>query len=125
MTLRDDLIASLEAENDQLRERCRQLETMLGIRFEAPPLLCLTQQEAVIFGCLLKNRIMTRDALMIALYQGRDEAEAKIVDVFVCKMRKKLKPYGILVQTKWGEGYYFDADSKARAQNLLDQVNAQ
>ena len=29
----------------------------------------------------------------------------KIIDVWICKMRKKLRPYGIEVKTAWGAGY--------------------
>jgi two-component system cell cycle response regulator CtrA len=42
------------------------------------------------------------------LYGGMDEPEIKIIDVFICKMRKKLanasggKDY---IETVWGRGY--------------------
>ena len=42
------------------------------------------------------------------LYGGLDEPEVKIIDVFICKLRKKLanasggKDY---IQTIWGRGY--------------------
>ena len=55
---------------------------------------------------------------------GQDEAEIKIVDVWICKIRKKVKAYGIEVQTQWGQGYFLTAESKAIAQGLLDQARA-
>lgn len=36
---------------------------------------------------------------------GGDEAEIKIVDVYICKLRKKLRPFSIEVVTVWGTGY--------------------
>lgn len=48
---------------------------------------------------------------MQELYQGQDEPELKIVDVFVCKLRKKLQEafgLGACVKTNWGFGYSFD-----------------
>ena len=42
------------------------------------------------------------------LYGGKDEPEIKIIDVFVCKLRKKLsKASGGFnyIKTVWGRGY--------------------
>jgi two-component system cell cycle response regulator CtrA len=41
------------------------------------------------------------------LYGGRDEPELKIIDVFICKLRKKLHDVGVghLIETMWGRGY--------------------
>lgn len=66
-----------------------------------------------------------RTSMMDALYlHKQDEADIKIVDVWVCKMRKKLRPYGISIQTQWGQGYFLQTDSKAIAQGLLDEARA-
>jgi two-component system cell cycle response regulator CtrA len=36
-----------------------------------------------------------------------DEPEMKIIDVFICKLRKKLQVFGAghLISTVWGRGY--------------------
>lgn len=55
-----------------------------------------------------KPRAMTREQLLDRLYQLRpadDEPEAKIVDVFVCHIRKALQPLGIQIETVRGRGY--------------------
>ena len=42
------------------------------------------------------------------LYGGMDEPEIKIIDVFVCKLRKKLAAISggnEFVETVWGRGY--------------------
>lgn len=126
MTLRDEYVIALEAENDDLRERVRLLEQLCGVTFEAPPLLGLTKSEAIIFGMLLKLPLCKKSDLMHALYpvHDQDEAEIKIVDVFVCKLRPKLKPYGIKISTQWGEGYYFTKADKASATQLLSDCAA-
>lgn len=123
--LRDDLVARLEQENDDLRARVRMLEQLAGVNFEAPPQFGFTKNETVIFGLLLKNKLVRRESMMDALYDHKqDEAEIKIVDVWVCKIRKKVKPYGIDVATQWGQGYFLTAESRAIAQGLLDQARA-
>lgn len=115
MTLRDDLVTKLEEENDELRERVRQLEGLLGMTFEAPLQFGLTAKESRVLGTLMNLPMATKQALMTALYRDRIDAEPgiKIVDVFVCKMRAKLEPFGIRVETLWGQGYFLKDETKA------------
>lgn len=126
MTLRDDYVLKLEAENEELREKLRALEEMLGVRIETPLVLQLTGQEAKMFGILLKRDLVTKEQAMVVLYGERPECEVeiKIVDVFVCKMRKKLKGFDIAIETIWGRGYRMPAQSKVVAARLLEDARA-
>ncbi|MCJ2104706.1 response regulator transcription factor [Methylobacterium sp. E-041] len=57
---------------------------------------------------LRKGTAITKEMFLNHLYGGMDEPEVKIIDVFICKMRKKLanasggKNY---IETVWGRGY--------------------
>jgi two-component system, cell cycle response regulator CtrA len=57
---------------------------------------------------LRKGTTLTKEMFLSHLYGGMDEPEMKIVDVFICKLRKKLanasggKDY---IETVWGRGY--------------------
>jgi two-component system cell cycle response regulator CtrA len=57
---------------------------------------------------LRKGTILTKEMFMNNLYGGMDEPGSKIIDVFMCKLRKKLsnasdgKEY---IETAWGRGY--------------------
>jgi hypothetical protein len=44
---------------------------------------------------------------LTSLLRGLDEPEVKIIDVFVCKIRKKLARAGLdgIIGTVWGRGY--------------------
>jgi two-component system cell cycle response regulator CtrA len=109
-------IATLEAENDLLREEVARLERALFGELLLPVEWRLTPQEQRVVGVLLNRDYATKDAIMAALYRdlGKDEAEIKIVDVFVCKARKKLSPFGIEIHTIWGKGYSIDAETRSR-----------
>ena len=52
---------------------------------------------------------LTKEMFLTHLYGGRDEPELKIIDVFVCKLRKKLATAGdnaaTCIETVWGRGY--------------------
>jgi two-component system cell cycle response regulator CtrA len=57
---------------------------------------------------LRKGGTLTKDMIMSHLYGGMDEPEIKIIDVFVCKLRKKLTSAGgeSYIETVWGRGYF-------------------
>ena len=69
----------------------------------------LTAREYSILELLVLRRdvILTKEAFLHHLYSGRDEPEMKIIDVFICKLRKKLACVGLsdLIRTIWGQGY--------------------
>ena len=115
----DDRIEALEAENERLRDRIFILESDLGHQFRTPIEWCLTGQESRIFGVLMAREVATKSNIMNALYGGMDEAEIKIVDVFMCKIRAKLKRFGIAIETRWGEGYYMTKQMKALAESMI------
>jgi two-component system, cell cycle response regulator CtrA len=69
----------------------------------------LTGKEFAILELLVlrKGMILTKDTFLNHLYGGMDEPEAKIIDVFICKLRRKLADAGGegLIGTVWGRGY--------------------
>src|SRR4051794_18834104 len=57
---------------------------------------------------LRKGMTISKDMFLSHLYGGMDEPELKIIDVFMCKLRKKLAAVsdgGEDVETVWGRGY--------------------
>ncbi len=57
---------------------------------------------------LRKGATLTKDMFLNHLYGGIDEPELKIIDVFVCKVRKKLAAASggeNYIATVWGRGY--------------------
>ncbi len=122
MTEGVDAVAVLTRENDVLRERVALLEQLLfGSEEVAPPLEWrLTAAESRVFCALLARDRASKDHLLWAMHNGRpgDEPELKIIDVLVCKIRAKLKPFGVAIHTIWGFGYCLDAETKARFRAL-------
>ena len=57
---------------------------------------------------LRKGTTLTKEMFLNHLYGGMDEPELKIIDVFVCKLRKKLSNATggeNYIETVWGRGY--------------------
>jgi len=72
--------------------------------------LHLTSKEYSILELLAmrKGTVLTKEMFLNHLYGGMDEPELKIIDVFVCKLRRKL--YEVsggrnYIETVWGRGY--------------------
>ncbi|MCF3630753.1 response regulator transcription factor [Thalassospiraceae bacterium LMO-SO8] len=57
---------------------------------------------------LRKGTTLTKEMFLNHLYNGMDEPELKIIDVFICKLRKKLSTATggeNYIETVWGRGY--------------------
>jgi two-component system cell cycle response regulator CtrA len=68
---------------------------------------------------LRKGSTLTKEMFLNHLYGGIDEPELKIIDVFICKLRKKLANAtngANYIETVWGRGYVLrnpdEADAK-------------
>jgi two-component system cell cycle response regulator CtrA len=76
--------------------------------------------------CLRKGTVLTKETFLNHLYGGGDEPELKIIDVFVCKLRKKLRDAtggDHFIETVWGRGYIIrdavEAPARAAPPNPL------
>ncbi|MBL8556382.1 MAG: response regulator transcription factor [Phenylobacterium sp.] len=57
---------------------------------------------------LRKNSVLTKEQCLNHLYNGMSEPEIKIIDVFICKLRKKIAAAAggdSQIETVWGGGY--------------------
>lgn len=105
---------NLEDENDYLRETICQLtapapgwiDTLRNCGAK------ITRTEAKVLAYIVNAHpaIATPDKIVTAVYWDKpdvDWPDEKIIDVFVCKLRKKLKQSGSIysLNTVWGVGY--------------------
>ncbi len=75
---------------------------------------------------LRKGTTLTKEMFLNHLYGGMDEPEVKIIDVFVCKLRKKLANAtggDNYIETVWGRGYVL-RDPEVGAQTEVEAVHA-
>jgi two-component system, cell cycle response regulator CtrA len=66
---------------------------------------------------LRKGTILTKEMFLSHLYGEDDEPEVKIIDVFICKLRKKLAEAtggSHHIETVWGRGYLIRDDEPER-----------
>jgi two-component system, cell cycle response regulator CtrA len=99
-----DLIVNLDAKTVHINQVCVHLT---GTEYKMLELLSLR-----------KGTTITKEMFLSQLYGGMDEPEIKIIDVFMCKIRKKLanasngKDY---IETVWGRGYLMREPHEAKA----------
>ena len=70
---------------------------------------------------LRKGTTLTKEMFLNHLYGGMDEPELKIIDVFICKLRKKLAEATggqNYIETIWGRGYVLREPSPAAVSRL-------
>lgn len=108
-------VQELKQQNEYLQETVHRLREALTETRLLPREWKLTPSEENFIGVLINREVGTYEALLTTLYlaKGRPEASQNILHVFVCRVRKKLEPYGIEIRTIWGRGWALSPESRA------------
>lgn len=119
---------ALMDENETLKERVRQLEELLVFDkgWRPPAEWRLSKSESLIMGLLVSRNLVTRDACMAVIYgaDGREPASESILGVWVARIRDKVKPFGVSVKTRWGQGFYLEPSVRAALQVGATAISA-
>jgi DNA-binding response OmpR family regulator len=82
-----------------------------------------TRMESAVLALMLKRNEVTKEQLHHTIKNTRPgstrETDVKMVDVVICHMRKKLRLFGLSVDTVWGRGYTISMADRQRAVALL------
>lgn len=74
---------------------------------------------------LRKGTTLTKEMFLNHLYGGMDEPELKIIDVFICKLRRKLSEAlgGVdCIETVWGRGYVLRDPQPSQKADLRKEI---
>lgn len=106
----------------------RENESDMNSRFTR--IFNITPLQAGFLIVLLKREEATKEMLHHVVEQKRqgrpnrpnnpNETDPKMVDVVICLMRKRLKPFGIKISTSWGNGYYLTPENRKKANDIID-----
>lgn len=81
--------------------------------------------EAALLAHMLRRDQATKAQLHSVVENNRpgdhakEATDPKMVDVMICKLRKKIKPHEILIETMWGTGYLIPPRMREHAVDLL------
>jgi two-component system, cell cycle response regulator CtrA len=134
---KDELIARIHA----VARRCKKQapatikvgDLMVNIDHRTVELagvpLHLTLKEYEILALLAARQgtILTKEMLLTHLYGGIDEPCLKIVDVFLCKLRKKIaavSPGQNYIETIWGRGYVLQDPARQRRMSIAEPADS-
>src|ERR1700742_3367277 len=102
-----------------------------SVEVDSKPLHLTSKEYGIIeLLSLRKGTTLTKEMFLNHLYGGMDEPEVKIIDVFICKLRKKLQDVtggDNYIETVWGRGYVLrdpEAAGKAAANDKQKAVTA-
>lgn len=80
-----------------------------SVEMDGAPLHLTNKEYSIVeLLSLRKGQPLTKEMFLNHLYGGIDEPELKIIDVFMCKLRKKLQDAAggdNYIETLWGRGY--------------------
>jgi two-component system cell cycle response regulator CtrA len=100
-----------------------------SVEVDAKPLHLTSKEYGIIeLLSLRKGSTLTKEMFLNHLYGGIDEPELKIIDVFVCKLRKKLAQAAggeNYIETVWGRGYVLkepDGTSKFTEEDIEEEA---
>ena len=103
-------------------EKIRQLERELYAKdYVAPLELRLSKTQTEMLGVLLRyDRIVSTQLLFEATRNERTwkiEPDAKLMQVQMFRLREKLRPFNLSVQTVFGAGFRLNDDTRRRLLN--------
>ncbi|EEB82789.1 response regulator transcription factor [Roseobacter sp. GAI101] len=79
--------------------------------FDQQTELDLPRREMSVFECLLAadGRLVSKSAVLDHVYGIGADIEETVVEVYISRLRGRLKPHGIVIQTRRGLGYQMSA----------------
>lgn len=95
--------------------------------------LGLSNSEAVLLLTLVDRAgvVLSRDALLDRHLANRvvsrsEEPEAKIIDVYLCRLRIKLRAHGVTgaIRNRYGVGYFIEVEAAERLRAMVGEVAA-
>jgi len=122
-------VTKLREQVEDLQERIRDLSQKQGGDYkDFQGIAGLTDHEARIVAALVVAGRMTKERLYYAAYGTKaenEQPEPKIIDVFVCKVRKKLARLNVEIKTLWGTGYEMSREHRNTMLQLAGRITSQ
>ena len=75
----------------------------------------IPRRELSVFECLLlaDGRTVSKSAVLDHVYGVGADTEETVVEVYTSRLRRRLKPFGIIIRTRRGLGYQMLVETKA------------
>jgi two-component system OmpR family response regulator len=83
--------------------------------FDGETALEIPRREMSVFECLLSadGRLVSKSAMLDHVYGVGADIEEKVVEVYISRLRQRLKDHGVLIQARRGLGYHITVQERA------------
>ena len=94
--------------------------------FNCVRLFKVTRLQGSFLSVLIRRNEVSKEVLHQVIEQNRknvknnEPTDPKMVDVIICNLRKKLRPFALEVKTLWACGYYMEPDTRHKIQNMIN-----
>lgn len=112
---------------DELEDEVRQLKVLaFGKDLNPPSQWRLTSRETVLIRLLALHDRVRAESFLTAMTDivWDYDPEPKIFDVYICKLRKKLAPFGVEIVTHWGAGYAIEEPIRGKVKAAMSGGSA-
>ena len=116
----DELEARVRALARRRGEKLVPLVTIAGLQFDTSSRqilqdgqpLNIPRREISVFECLLnaRGRLVSKSALVDYVYGVGADVDENVVQIYVSRLRKRLKDHGVQIKMTRGLGYVMDSD---------------
>lgn len=93
--------------------------------FSCKRLFKVTRLQASLLAVLINRNEVSKDTMHQIIESrrapGKEETDPKMVDVVICHLRKRLKPFNLKINTLWACGYYIEP---VQRKQILEMVNS-
>ncbi|MBT0958481.1 response regulator transcription factor [Alphaproteobacteria bacterium KMM 3653] len=110
-----ELEARVRALSRRRPEAARSVQTIGGLSFDAAARsltaegepIDMPRRELAVFECLLSadGRLVSKTALLDYAYGTGADVEEQVIEVYVSRIRARIKPYGVTIKAQRGLGY--------------------
>ena len=91
--------------------------------FSCVRLFKVTKLQGALLAVLINRTEVTKDTMHQVIESRRsslkEETDPKMVDVVICHLRKRLKPFNLTIHTLWARGYYMEPAQRQHMLNML------
>ena len=111
----DELEARVRALSRRRADKSRQVRNIGPLQFDvaarqltaADTPLDIPRRELSIFECLIlaEGRRITKPALLDHVYGTGADVEERVIEVYISRLRSRLKPHGVVINSARGLGY--------------------
>lgn len=85
----------------------------------------VTKLQAALLAVMLQRAEVTKETMHQVIEACRnplkEETNPKMVDVVICHLRKRLKPFGLVIHTLWARGYYIEPSQRKFCLEMIDR----